>query len=494
MKRKNIKSIGLGILGGFLPLGAFLMITYTNVSNDTTSHQIKIENTSIPSSSVSLTSANVNSLGMDFTKAAEASVKSVVHVKTKIVKSFTRNDPFLEFFYGPGAGGKTFKQYGRGSGSGIIVSEDGYILTNNHVIENAKEIEVTLDNNKTYPATIVGADPATDIAVLKIDATGLRPMPIGNSDNVKVGQWVLAVGNPFNLTSTVTAGIVSAKARNINLIGRGNKNIIPIESFIQTDAAVNPGNSGGALVNPQGQLIGVNTAIASQTGNYAGYSFAVPSKLAVKVMNDLIKYGIVQRAYLGVQISNISQKIMDEHELKNTNGVYIAGVSEGSAADKGGIKEGDVIIKIGSKEMKSVPELQREIGERRPGDKIVLTIHRKGKTITKDITLRGKDGSVELASKEEINSHSALGATFTALTNKEKKELNITHGVKIVSIRAGKLKSVGLDEGMVITKINNEPVNNVEQLTNILNAKKNGGILLEVVTESGQKNYVGFGM
>lgn len=492
--KKSVKSIGLGLLGGLIPLSIFLVLHPSNAEDNGTSNQIKIEQSATPSTAVGLTAATTSPLGVDFTEAAKESVKSVVHVKTKIVQQYTQRDPFLEFFQGPGAGNRTLKRYGRASGSGIIVSEDGYILTNNHVIENAQDIEVTLDNNKTYKATVVGADPATDIAVLKIDATGLRPMPVGNSDNVKVGQWVLAVGNPFNLTSTVTAGIVSAKGRNINLIGRGQENIIPIESFIQTDAAVNPGNSGGALVNTAGQLIGINTAIASQTGNYAGYSFAVPSKLAVKVMNDLIKYGVVQRAFLGVQIQGITQKLMDEKDLHNSNGVYIAKVNDNSAAKKAGLKEGDVILKIGTKELNSVPELQREVGERRPGDKVMLTIKREGKTLTKEVMLRGKDGSTKLVSKEEIDAHSALGASFVPITKNDKKELNINHGVKISSITAGKLKSAGLEKGMIITKINNKEVETVQQLTSILNGKTEGGVLLEVLTPSGQKNYIGFGL
>lgn len=492
--KKSIKSIGLGLLGGIIPLGVFLMVENGSMFNNGTSHQIKIEQSATSASTVGLDSDADGPLKTDFTTAAEGSVKSVVHVKTKIVQQYTQQNPFLDFFGGPGSGNRTFKRYGRASGSGVIVSEDGYILTNNHVIENAKSIEVTLDNNKTYKASVVGADPATDIAVIKIDAKGLRPMPIGNSDNLKVGQWVLAVGNPFNLTSTVTAGIISAKGRNINLIGRDDKNIMPIESFIQTDAAVNPGNSGGALVNTAGQLVGINTAIASQTGNYAGYSFAVPSKLAVKVMNDLMKYGVVQRAFLGIKIQPITQKLMDDKDIHVSDGIYVASVNKGSAAGKAGIKEGDVITKIGSKELNTVPALQREIGERRPGDKVTLTVLRKGKEITKNVTLRGKDGSTKLTSKEEIDAHSALGATFTKITNDDKKELNINSGVKIASITAGKLKSAGLTKDMIITKVNNQVVTSVKQLTEILNNKTEGGVLLEVLSPSGQKNYIGFGL
>ncbi|WP_417265399.1 Do family serine endopeptidase [Brumimicrobium sp.] len=490
--KKNMKSIGLGILGGALPLVVFFMLNSNGINSDTTSNNKTIEETNAPVSKVNFVPSQIDEK-LDFTKASEESVHSVVHVKTKVVQSYVQRDPFLEFFYGPGAG-RERKQYGSGSGSGVIITEDGYIVTNNHVIQNASEIQVTLNNNTTFDAEIIGTDPSTDIAVLKINKTGLRAMPIANSDDVKVGQWVLAVGNPFNLNSTVTAGIVSAKARNINIIGSQNKEIIPIESFIQTDAAVNPGNSGGALINTQGQLIGINTAIASQTGNYAGYSFAVPSRLVTKITNDLIDYGMVQRGFLGVQIQEITQDLINDKDLEDSKGIYIVGVNEGSGADKAKIKEGDVILKVGSKAINSTAELQEAIGRRRPGDIVTLTIRREGKIMTKDVLLKNIEGNTELTSKAELEKHSALGATFVELTNKEKKELNIEHGVKISSITTGKLRANGLTKGIIITKINNEDVKSVEQLTSYLKRKDKKGVLLEVMSESGQKDYVGFGL
>src|SRR5690606_16965776 len=285
---QNLKFIGLGFLGGILPLGFYLMINGNIVNKNVADSRAFLD---VP---VHKTSNFPSATPTDFIEASENSINSVVHVTTKVVQTTFQRDFFQEFFYGPGAGGREFKQYGSGSGSGVIVSSDGYIVTNNHVIDKASEIEVILNDNSKYVAKVVGADPSTDIAVLKIEAKGLNPMPLGNSDDLRVGEWVLAVGNPFNLTSTVTAGIVSAKARNINLLADRNKReIVPIESFIQTDAAVNPGNSGGALVNTRGELVGINTAIASQTGSYAGYSFAVPVNLVRKVMSDLIDYGIV---------------------------------------------------------------------------------------------------------------------------------------------------------------------------------------------------------
>ncbi|HZH85869.1 MAG TPA: Do family serine endopeptidase [Brumimicrobium sp.] len=490
--KKNMKSLGLGILGGLLPLGVFFMFNSEGFEINARTQNTLIEDTNGPISQVNFSPSELDGK-LDFTKASEESVHSVVHVKTQVVQSYVQRDPFLEFFYGPGAG-RERKQYGSGSGSGVIISQDGYIVTNNHVIQNASEIQVTLNDNTTFDAVVVGTDPSTDIAVLKINKTGLRAIPIANSDDVKVGQWVLAVGNPFNLNSTVTAGIVSAKARNINIIGSQNKNIIPIESFIQTDAAVNPGNSGGALINTQGQLIGINTAIASQTGNYAGYSFAVPSRLVAKIMNDLIDYGMVQRGFLGIQIQEITQDLINEKKLIDSKGLYVAGVNEGSGAEKAKIKEGDVILKVGTKNINSTAELQEEIGRRRPGDIVALTIRRDGEIITKDVLLKNIDGNTDLTSKAELEKHSALGATFVELTKTEKKELNIKNGVKISSISTGKLRSIGLTKGIIITKINNEEVTSVEQLTNYLKRKDQNGILLEVMTESGRKDYVGFGL
>lgn len=485
----NWKLIGMGFLGGLLPLGTFLLFNGGAISDHTDQYQ------SFSDVPAQRTSFMPSATPTDFIEASENSINSVVHVTTKVVHTTFQRDPFQEFFYGPGAGGREFKQYGSGSGSGVIVSADGYIVTNNHVIENASEIEVILNDNSKYVAKIVGSDPSTDIAVLKVEAKNLNPMPLGNSDDIRVGEWVLAVGNPFNLTSTVTAGIVSAKARNINLLADRNKReIVPIESFIQTDAAVNPGNSGGALVNTRGELVGINTAIASQTGSYAGYSFAVPVNLVRKVMSDLIDYGVVQRGYLGVQISDINQEIKEKNNLPNLKGVFVGDVVEGGSAEKAGLKGGDVILKVGSKEVNSSASLQEEIGKGRPGDKVVLTIRKKnGNEELLDVILRNSAGETKLVSKEEVNKNVALGATFAELTAKEKKELNTEYGVKIKSLTAGKLQALGMKEGMVITKMNNEVVKSVEQLTAKLNTG-NTGVLLEILTESGRKEYVGFGL
>jgi Do/DeqQ family serine protease len=489
--KNNIKLFGLGLLGGMLPLGAYLMLNGTSYSS--LSEEVIDGNRNFHARSVNL--EGMNAAGPNFIDASESTINSVVHVTTKVVKTSFQRDPFQEFFYGPGAGGREFKQYGAGAGSGVIISSEGYIVTNNHVIQDASEIEVILNDNSKYTAKIVGSDPATDIAVLKIEGKGLTAIPLGNSDELRIGEWVLAVGNPFNLTSTVTAGIVSAKARNINLLAdRSKQDIVPIESFIQTDAAVNPGNSGGALVNTRGELVGINTAIASQTGSYSGYSFAVPVNLVNKVMRDLIDYGIVQRGFLGVQISDINQEIKETNKLPSLKGVFISKVTDNGSAEKAGVKDGDVILKIGTKEVNSVAELQEEIGKRRPGDKVSLTIRGKnGNEEIKELVLRNQDGETKLVSKEEIAKNVALGATFLELTSKDRKELNISNGVKIGTLTSGKLKSIGLQTGMIITKVNNEPVETVEQLTTKLNGG-NKGILLEVLSESGKKEYFGFGL
>ena len=488
--KNNFKIVGLGLLGGMIPFCAYLMLSqpdYALLSDEV------IDGNRINARTVNFDGSA--GMGVDLTTASENTINSVVHVTTKVVQTTFQRDPFQEFFYGPGAGGREFKQFGSGSGSGVIVSSQGYIVTNNHVIENANEIEVILNDNSKYTAKLIGADPSTDIAVLKIEGENFQPISLGNSDDLRIGEWVLAVGNPFNLTSTVTAGIVSAKARNINLLSdRTNPNVVPIESFIQTDAAVNPGNSGGALVNTRGELVGINTAIASQTGSYAGYSFAVPVNLVEKVMRDLIDYGIVQRGYLGVQIADINQELKEKNKLPNTKGVFVSKVVADGSADKAGMKDGEVILKIGSKEVNSVAELQEEIGKRRPGDKISLTVRTKdGDEDIKELVLRNSDGDTKLVSKEEIAKNFALGATFSTLTSKEMKELNISYGVKIASLNAGKLKSIGLQPGMIVLKLNNEAIESVEQLTAKLNGQ-NRGVLLEVMSESGKRDYFGFGL
>lgn len=317
---------------------------------------------------------------VDFTQAAERSVEAVVHVKTKYYRQ-QYVDPFYHFFFGRPQ--QSQQPSAMASGSGVILSNDGYIVTNNHVIEDANEIEVVLNDKRTFTAQLIGTDPNTDLALLKIEATNLPTIEIGNSDDLRVGEWVLAVGNPFNLTSTVTAGIVSAKARSINILNSDMK----IESFIQTDAAVNPGNSGGALVNTRGQLVGINTAIASQTGSYAGYAFAIPTAIMQKVVADLRQYGTVQRALLGIRMLDITQQVKDQLSLESMEGVYVGEVISGSAADKAGMKAGDVIVQVDGRPINASSQLQEQIGRKNPGDQIIILVRRGHRSVSLQVTL-----------------------------------------------------------------------------------------------------------
>ena len=318
---------------------------------------------------------------VDFTQAAERSVEAVVHVKTKYYRQQQYVDPFYQFFFGRPQ--QSQQPSAMASGSGVILSNDGYIVTNNHVIESANEIEVVLNDKRTFAAQLIGTDPNTDLALLKIEATDLPTIEIGNSDDLRVGEWVLAVGNPFNLTSTVTAGIVSAKARSINILNSDMK----IESFIQTDAAVNPGNSGGALVNTRGQLVGINTAIASQTGSYAGYAFAIPTAIMQKVVADLRQYGTVQRALLGIRMLDITQQVKDQLSLESMEGVYVGEVISGSAADKAGMKAGDVIVQVDGRPINASSQLQEQIGRKNPGDQIIILVRRGHRSVSLQVTL-----------------------------------------------------------------------------------------------------------
>jgi S1-C subfamily serine protease len=343
---------------------------------------------------------------------------------------------------------------------------------------------------------VVGKDPNTDLALIKIDEKELPYIRFGNSDDVKVGQWVLAVGNPFNLTSTATAGIISAKGRNISALENDpSKGIYPIESFLQTDAAVNPGNSGGALVNLDGELIGINAAIASATGYYTGYSFAIPVNIVRKVMSDLREFGSVQRAFLGVSIRDIDSKLSEEKDLGISQGIYVAGLSDGGAAEASGIREGDVITKIAGTAVKSTPELQEQVSRYRPGDIIQVTIVRNRKESELAVTLRNKNGQTGIIRnvKDIVKPSSFMGASFESVSEKEKNRLRIQHGVKIIRLQTGKLASSGMREGFIITSVDKRPVDSIEDLISYLDSKK-GGVLIEGVYENGVKGYYGFGM
>lgn len=431
--------------------------------------------------------------GADFTTAAEKSINSVVHIKTTITE--TQNnlayDPFHHYFYG-----QPQQRIQEASGSGVIISKDGYIVTNNHVINGADKIEVVLNDKRTYVAELIGADPQTDVALVKIKEQDLTFLPYGNSDDVKVGEWALAVGNPFNLTSTVTAGIISAKGRNINIFENNpSQGLFPIESFIQTDAAVNPGNSGGALVNTDGALIGINTAIASQTGSYAGYSFAIPVNIVKKTVADLIEFGTVQRAFIGVSIRDIDAKFAKENKLKNLNGVFVNGLTDGSAGEDAGIRIGDIITKVEGVVVKNVPELQEQLSKYRPGDKVNVAVVREESETSVMVVLKNKDGNLGMVKKESRSEApvNSLGATFESLSKDEMKKLGINNGIRIKKLDNGKLASAGIKQGFVITSIDKKKVNSTEELEGILK-EKTGGILIEGVYPNGVKAFYGFGL
>lgn len=425
-----------------------------------------------------------------FTPAAEQTVNAVVHVMTKFTTTQTYFDPFQGMFGGNGM--QTVPQEQQAAGSGVIISKDGYIVTNYHVIEQAEEIQVTLNDRRVYKATLVGSDPNTDIAVLKIEDDNNFPyMNWGNSDKVKIGEWVLAVGNPFNLTSTVTAGIVSAKARNINIISGNGSGVGAVESFIQTDAAVNPGNSGGALVNTAGQLIGINTAIASQTGSFAGYSFAVPSSLVKKVVTDLIEFGMVQRGYLGVNIQDVDADLAKEHDLDKLSGVYVLGVIKEGAAEDADLEEGDVITAVDSVTVGSVAELQEQVNRHRPGEKVTITYNRNGNVEKTVATLKNKNNTTDLLTKEDaVNTDvvEALGATLSPVDAVQLQRLGIKSGVEISKLNTGKLRNSGIKEGFVITSVDKTPITTPDQLKELLESKK-GGTLIEGVYSNGQRAY-----
>ena len=352
-----------------------------------------------------------------------------------------------------------------GLGSGVIINSDGYIVTNNHVIEGAERLEITLNDNRTFNATVIGSDATTDLALIKIDAEDLPVIPIGNSDALRVGEWVLAVGNPFGFTSTVTAGIVSAKARSISSVTHGRQ--MGIESFIQTDAAVNPGNSGGALVNTKGELVGINTAIYSQTGNYAGYSFAIPTTIVTKIVSDLKQFGAVQRAVLGIAYSELTPKIAKEKNITAVNaGLYIGRIEERSAAMEAGLQEGDIVIAINGVETLNSGQLQEQMSKYRPGDKITITYVRDNKKHTAKVTLRNNQGNTNITKAKNMMD---LGCAFKSVPEETLRQLEIRNGVQVSGLKEGKFKDAGIKDGFIILEINNVRVASQEDIEKIYN-------------------------
>lgn len=403
---------------------------------------------------------------VEFTSAAEIALNRVVHVKN--VSYRTVSNPIMEFFYGY-RGGQQQQQIG--TGSGVIISEDGYIVTNNHVIQGASEIEITLNNKKSFTAKFIGADSKMDIALIKIDSDEKLPYTVfGDSDAVKVGEWVLAVGNPYNLTSTVTAGIISAKARNLGTQG--------IQSFIQTDAVVNPGNSGGALVNTRGELIGINTMISSNTGSYVGYSFAVPSNITRKIIEDIMEFGNVQRGILGIEGFELTGKASEEFSLNVSQGFYVNKVTKNSGAEKAGLKDGDVIVQLDNRKVTSFADLSGYINTKRPNDLIEVTVNRKGKTVTIPVKL----------SKKELLSYEFYGMELEDLDDNEKRKFKLNHGVKIREVTGEKLLPYAEElKGSILLSIDGIKANDVETLSRVLGSKsEKESVRAELLLSNGQ--------
>lgn len=478
---KNFKTglftLLVALIGGFVALWA-----YTRYFDDPKVLTVQQEQSM---RYASLPTANTVELP-DLTFAAENSVHAVVHIKVTQKGGYYSSNNIFDYFFGDGGSHQQQMPIRQGVGSGVIISPEGFIVTNNHVIDGADEIAVVLNDKREFKAKLIGTDPSTDIAVIKIDASGLPSLKFSNSDNLKLGEWVLAVGNPFNLTSTVTAGIVSAKSRDIGI----NPDQMRIESFIQTDAAVNPGNSGGALVNTHGELVGINTAIASQTGSYSGYSFAIPSNIVQKVVADLKEYGGVQRALLNVQIQDINAEAAKRYDLDKIEGVFIGKVQQGGAAELAGIKDNDVIISVDNVVVNSTAELQEQIGKHRPGDKVIVEIKRDNKRKPFNVTLRNKHGDTDIVKGD--NPDDIFGAKFVAVSDRDKEELGIRYGVKITELVNGKFKDAGIKSGFIITQVNKNAVSEVEELKRIIKNSR-GGILVEGIYPNGEVAYYVFG-
>jgi len=472
---KNFGSLMLAaVLGSVITIAATKWMGEKN-------NGVKIEHISgAPISQVAYTTnAKGELVPMDFTGTAEKVTKAVVHIRSTQAASSRRvqqeiPEQFRQFFqFEPGMQGPS-----QSTGSGVLINKDGYIVTNNHVVEGADVVDVTLFDNRELKAEVIGTDPDTDLAVIKISEKDLPYLSFVNSDDSKVGEWVLAVGNPFNLNSTVTAGIISAKGRNIGIINSANNSQdsrTAIESFIQTDAAINPGNSGGALVDLQGGLLGINTAIASPTGSYSGYGFAVPSNIVSKVVEDLLAFGTVQRGWLGIQVQNVNGDMAKEFNLSVKEGAYVAQFPNKSAAKEAGIKEGDVVVKLDGTAIKSSTELIAYIGRKRPGDKIDVVVNRKGKELNYNVTLKNKSGTVGSVIREEKDAAAALGVELEDVDSKTLDKLDLPNGVRVKSVGNGKLaRYTDMEEGFIITHINDQPVKSAKEVSEIIKNKKPG--------------------
>ncbi|HEY9195099.1 MAG TPA: Do family serine endopeptidase [Mucilaginibacter sp.] len=494
-----MKKIGLTLLtaftGGALALGAYKVMENKYSDNLSFEDKQKVYFTSNPSAPV------VSSTGsLDFTEAAAAVTPAVVYIRTTYSsQGGNSGQDQLEQMFGD-MFGQRMRPSGpqMASGSGVIISNDGYIVTNNHVVEKADKITVATNDHRTFQAKVIGTDPSTDLALIKVSATDLPIVKLGNSDDARVGEWVLAVGNPFNLNSTVTAGIISAKGRNIGIIGSEDNDQNPfgrtrnqqttpklnkaIESFIQTDAAINPGNSGGALVNTKGELIGINAAIASHTGSYEGYGFAIPVNLAKKVLNDIKKYGTVKRGFVGVSFTELNPDVAQKLNISNTTGLYVNDLVEGGGAEAAGIQKGDIIEKVEGVPVYESSDLQEHVGRLQPGDKINLTVLRDGKEKTFAVTLKAdatpstRTAAVSKSAEELFNK---LGASFQPLTQAQKAKFRVNSGVLVTQVREGRVfDSFDIPVGSVITSINKSPINSVADIDKVITNLRNGNLVI----------------
>ncbi|RLD44743.1 MAG: deoxyribonuclease HsdR [Bacteroidetes bacterium] len=484
--KEFIKILSIAIIGGLIVAG---FQHYTNNNNELiTDNNIKNEVINPAMFQKVSNNSDATYASPDLKVAANKTLHSVVYILTEFTsKSSVYDDYFsINDFFG---NKKRSNSVLRASGSGVILSSNGYIVTNNHVVQEADKITITLNDKRVYNAKIIGTDPTTDLALLKIDEKELEFVSYGNSDELEVGAWVLAVGNPFNLTSTVTAGIISAKARNINILGTNSA----IESFLQTDAVVNPGNSGGALVDTDGKLVGINAAIASRTGSYIGYSFAIPVSIVKKVVKDLKEFGRVQRAYIGVTIKEVDAKLAKKLNLDQIAGVYVESILEKGAAKQSGIEQGDIILKVDNISVNSSSELLERVGLHRPGDKIKLEIIHNQKIKDYDVVLTNTYGETKLDDISDLNNMQRTGAKFEVISSSLKKNLQINYGVQVTSIEVGLFKSAGIRSGFILQTIDKNKVTTVKEVEEALK-NTSGGILIEGLYPNGVRAYYGIGI
>lgn len=493
----------VGVISGATTFGAINYFSPTSNNADSTYFQSA-------NNDAKFAGFAANAVGDEFVKASKMVVPAVVTIKNYQTSSQSQdrssNQDMFDWFFGGGQGGQSRqspqqkpKNMPSGLGSGVIISPDGYIISNNHVVAGANKLEVILSNQKSYTANLIGRDPTTDIALLKIEESGLPFLNFANSDNVEVGQWVLAVGNPLGLNSTVTAGIISAKGRSIDLLSR--QSATPIESFIQTDAAINPGNSGGALVNTNGDLIGINSAISSNTGYYEGYGFAVPANLARKVVEDLKKYGLVQRGFLGVNSLDLSNEAQvtaynqdKKTSIKTGNGIYVVGVTEKSGAEDAGIRNGDIITKIDDITIRNFSDLSVSVGSRRPGDKLSVSYIRAGKEYTQTVTLKDQNGGTSARSKADLTVPEKIGGEFNALSDRIKTDYGLESGVVVQNlVDGGELSKIGIQNNYIIMEINTKPVNSQADIEKVLKNYK-GNVSVKFVDGYGRIYTKGFKM